>query len=76
MDFLQLALIFLIVILAIFLSITGFQVFLILKDMKKTLNRVNSILFGDERSAEKLRAIKKSTRPTGSTTPPRRFFKR
>ena len=74
MDFLQIALIFLIVVLTIFLSITGFQVFLILKDMKKTLDRVNSVLFGDERSSEKLKAMKKSSRSTGST--PRRFFKK
>lgn len=76
MDFLQLALIFLIVILSIFLSITGFQVFLILKDLKKTLDRVNGILNGDEKSSDKLRSVKKSARLTTSSTPSRRFFKK
>lgn len=76
MDFLQLALIFLIVILSVFLSITGFQVFLILRDMKKTLDKVNSVLFGDERSSEKLKSIKKNSRPTSPTASPRRFFKK
>ncbi len=75
MDLLQIGLIFLIVILAIFLSITGFQVFLILRDMKKTLDRVNGVLF-NERSSEKLKSMKKSSRPTSPATPPRRFFKK
>ena len=48
MDFLQVALIFLIILLGIFLSITGAQVFLILKDLKKTLNNINRILNTEE----------------------------
>ena len=55
MDFLQGSLVFLILLLAVFLSITGFQVFLILKDMKKSLNRLNELLFSDD-EAKKLKA--------------------
>lgn len=44
MDLLQIALIFLILLLSIFLAITGFQVFLILRDLKKALDRLNSVL--------------------------------
>lgn len=44
MDFLQAALIFLILLLSIFLAIVGFQVFFILRDLKKALDRFNNIL--------------------------------
>lgn len=44
MDLLQLALIFLIALLSIFLTLMGIQVFLILRDMKKGLDRFNKIL--------------------------------
>lgn len=44
MDLLQIALIFLILLLSIFLGITGLQVFLILRDLKKALNRLNKVL--------------------------------
>lgn len=44
MDLLQIALIFLILLLSIFLAITGFQVFLILRDLKKALDRLNKVL--------------------------------
>lgn len=44
MDILQIALIFLILLLSIFLAITGFQVFLILKNLKKALDRLNQVL--------------------------------
>lgn len=56
MDILQAALIFLILILSILLSITGFYVFLILKDLKKALDRLNKVLEAGEgiaQSAEK-----------------------
>lgn len=42
MDLLQAALIFLILLLSIFLAITGFQVFFILRDLKKALDKLNS----------------------------------
>lgn len=41
MDFLQIALIFLILLLSSFLAITGFQVFFILRDLKKALDKLN-----------------------------------
>lgn len=44
MDLLQAALIFLILLLSIFLAITGFQVFLILRDLKKGLDKFNNDL--------------------------------
>ena len=56
MDFLQVALIFLIILLGIFLSITGAQVFLILKDLKKTLNNINRIL-NTEEAKEKISSV-------------------
>lgn len=67
MDLLQLALIFLIVLLASFLSITGFQVFLILRDLKKTLDKLNL-----DTGADKVK-VKKPKRPT---LQPRRLFKK
>lgn len=44
MDLLQIALIFLILLLSIFLAITGVQVFFILRDLKKALDKFNAIL--------------------------------
>lgn len=52
MDFLQAALIFLILLLSIFLGITGVQVFFILRDLKKALDRFNAILQTGENIAE------------------------
>ncbi|MCR4306109.1 MAG: hypothetical protein NUV73_03440 [Candidatus Daviesbacteria bacterium] len=52
MDFLQIALIFLILLLSIFLAITGIQVFFILRDLKKALDRFNAILQTGENIAE------------------------
>ncbi|MBI2599574.1 hypothetical protein HYW43_01485 [Candidatus Daviesbacteria bacterium] len=54
MDLLQAALIFLILLLSIFLTITGFQVFLILRDLKKGLDRFNNVLKSGEIMAEDL----------------------
>jgi len=44
MDFLQIALIFLTLLLSIFLTITGIQVFFILRDLKKALDKINKII--------------------------------
>ncbi len=44
MDYLQIALIVLIILLSIFLTITGIQVFLILKDLKSALDRFNKVV--------------------------------
>ncbi len=52
MDFLQIALIFLILLLSIFLAITGIQVFFILKDLKKALDKFNNMLQSGENIAE------------------------
>lgn len=52
MDFLQAALIFLILLLSIFLGITGIQVFFILRDLKKALDKFNAILQTGENIAE------------------------
>lgn len=48
MDLLQIALIFLILLLSIFLAITGIQVFFILRDLKKALDRFNAVLQSGE----------------------------
>lgn len=47
-DYLQIALLFLIVLLSFFLTITGIQVFLILRDLKKTLDRFNKVIQSGE----------------------------
>lgn len=52
MDLLPAALIFLIFLLSIFLGITGTQVFFILRDLKKALDRFNAILKTSENIAE------------------------
>jgi len=52
MDFLQIALIFLILLLSIFLAITGFQVFFILRDLKKALDKLNRVLQTGEEIAQ------------------------
>lgn len=46
MDLLQIALVFLIMLLAVFLSILGVQVFFILRDLKKSLDKID-LLIGD-----------------------------
>lgn len=86
MDLLQVGLIFLIALLSIFLSVTGFYVFLILKDMKRSLDKLNQILFYDSKGSkvyeervedsaaglDKLRqAVKKAAKPASP-----RFFKK
>ena len=52
MDLLQAALIFLILLLSIFLSITGIQVFFILRDLKKALDKLNRVLQSGEEIAQ------------------------
>lgn len=52
MDYLQIALVFLILLLSIFLGITGIQVFFILRDLKKALDNFNKILQTGENIAE------------------------
>ena len=44
MDILQIALIFLIALLTVFLTVTGVQVFFILRDLKKALDKLSRVL--------------------------------
>jgi len=44
MDFLQLALVLLILVLGVLLSVLGLQVFLILKDLRKSLDKLDVVL--------------------------------
>ena len=86
MDLLQAALIFLILLLSIFLAITGFYVFLILRDLKKALDRLNKVLQTTDEIATEIekpvavtsnfmtalgRLVKKQSKPK-----PKRFYKR
>ena len=82
MDLLQAALIFLILLLSIFLGITGIQVFFILRDLKKALDRFNAILQTGENIAEDIEkpvaaasnlvtTLKKMIKPK-----PKRFYKK
>ena len=48
MGLLEAALIFLILLLSIFLAITGIQVFFILRDLKKALDKFNNMLQSGE----------------------------
>jgi len=52
MDLLQLALVFLIMLISVFLTIMGIQVFLILRDLKKALDRLNGVLETGEEIAK------------------------
>ncbi len=52
MDLLQVALIFLMLLLAVFLTITGIQVFFILRDLQQALKRLNRVLDTGEEIAE------------------------
>ena len=72
MDFLQVALILLIILLAIFLSITGLQVFFILRELKKALDNLNKILQTNE-GKEKIQAS--TQRAPKMSAPSRRLFK-
>lgn len=83
MDLLQIALVFLIILLAIFLSILGLQVFLILRDLKKSLNKIDLILGDVEKpikaTAELISAAEsgvKAVKKLAATKQAKRFFKR
>ncbi len=62
MDLLQAALIFLILLLSVFLAITGIQVFFILRDLKKALDKLNNVLKTGETIAEDIE------KPVGSVS--------
>ena len=83
MDFLQIALVFLILLLSIFLSITGIQVFFILRDLKKDLNKLNKVLKTGEDLAEDIEKPIGTTSSLvtglikkGSKLKPKRFYKK
>lgn len=71
MDFLQIALIFLIFLLSIFLAISGFQVFFILRDLKKALDRLNKVLDTGEEIVSEIEKPVHVKRPK-----PKRFYKK
>lgn len=73
MDILQIALIFLIALLTIFLTTTGVQVFFILRDLKKALDRFHEILKSDE-IKERIDSKVKTARTFPTTS--RRLFKK
>ena len=52
MDFLTIGLVFLIILLSVFLTVTGVQVFFILRDLKKALDRLNKVLQTGENIAQ------------------------
>lgn len=76
MDFLQIALIFLILLLSIFLAITGMQVFFILRDLKKGLDRFNALLQTGKNLAQDLEKPMAETKAVSSSAKPKRFYKR
>ncbi len=76
MDFLSIALILLIVILGIFLSISGVQVFFILKDLKRALDKLN-IAIGNGEVIEKINKTSlRANQVKKASTPTKRFFRR
>lgn len=75
MDLLQVALIFLVILLSIFLAITGFQVFLILRDLKKALDKLNAVLKTGENIASDIEKPVASTAKS-QVAKQKRFFKK
>lgn len=54
MDILQVALVFLIMLLAVLLSILGVQVFFILRDLKKSMDKIDLLLGNAQSLAENI----------------------
>ena len=79
-DFLQIALLFLIVLLTVFLTLTGFQVFLILRDLKKALDRFNKVIQDGEvitkDSKKPIAAASKIVTSKLQSPQSRRFYKK
>jgi hypothetical protein len=87
MDFLQLALIFLIALLSVFLTVMGIQVFFILKDLKKGLDRFNNMLASGEQIAKDVEkpiaaavsvveAVQNLAQPKPKSTTKPKFYKK
>lgn len=73
MNFLQIALIFLILFLSVFLIFTGIQLFFILRDFKKALDRLNKIIEpGQEIDIKASKNINKKEKKPKS----KRFYKK
>lgn len=72
MDILQIALIFLILLLSAFLSILGIQVFFILKDLKKSLDKFDKMIDGLEIADSGVKQLAKVVSP--KPKPSRRLF--
>jgi hypothetical protein len=88
MDILQIALVFLIILLSIFLSILGLQVFLILRDLRKDLNKLDKFLRSEisvSHEVERVEVVEgqieakaatKSSAKTQSVSSKPRFYKK
>ena len=78
MDLLQIALVFLILLLSIFLSITGIQVFFILRDLKKALDKLNNVLQAGENITSEIEKpiAAASNRVTTPKPKHKRFYKK
>lgn len=82
MDILQAALIFSIIILSVFLSLIGVQVFLILRGLKKTLDRFSRQINYDNQTLDNHLKDAESVRPAPirisrrHASPSRRLFKK
>lgn len=76
MDFLQVALIFLILLLSVFLAITGIQVFFILRNLKKALDKFNAVLQAGENIAQDIEKPMAAISKLISKPKPKRFYKR
>lgn len=76
MDLLQIALVFLILLLSIFLAITGIQVFFILRDLKKALDKLNAVLQTGENIAEEIERPLSAISKLIPKPKPKRFYKK
>lgn len=87
MDIIQVALVFLIILLSVFLSVLGFQVFLILKDLRKDLNKLDRLVRSEINQVHEMESApvvdgemvvktqtKAATKPVVSSKP--RFYKK
>lgn len=87
MDFLQVALITLIITATVLLLVGGVLVFFILKDTRKALTRLNEVLYGNNSSAIKVKQsagaaqimapkVRKKYASRAQNSSPKRFFRK
>ncbi len=74
MDILQVALVLLIMLLGVLLSILGFQVFLILKDLRKSLDKLDMVLSDVKKPA--IETSVKTVQKIATAKQIKRLFKR